>query len=303
MSEEEDKKRGVRLLLDSAMSFQQRLPMLEIVYDRFVRLFSTNLRAYTSGTVEVEVEKLDYMRFQDYIDSLSAVMLAIFKPVEWGNFGLISMDNSLIYSLVEILFGGMKSEMMDEEDVNQRTYTTIESGIIRSLVDMVLKDISSAFDPVTPTTFQLDRLESNPKFATIVRPDDILNVLSLKIAIGERHGRMEFVLPCTTYEPVKKILRQSFIGNQGGKDPTWLRHWKHEILESIVNLEVLLDGKAMGLKSVLELKVGDVIVLDKLANEDLKILVNKKLVSTGKLGKLGDKVAINFSDVVNVLGE
>src|SRR5215471_15340037 len=90
---------GIRAIIDSAMVSYERLPMLEIVFDRLVRLLTTSLRNFTSDNVEVSLDRITSVRFGDYLNSIPLpAILAVFRAEEWDNFGLFTVDSSLIYS-------------------------------------------------------------------------------------------------------------------------------------------------------------------------------------------------------------
>ena len=95
-------KSGVRAIINSALVSYERLPMLEIVFDRLVRLMTTSLRNFTSDNVEVSLDRITSVRFGDYMNSIPLpAVLCVFKAVEWENFGLATVDSSLIYSIIE----------------------------------------------------------------------------------------------------------------------------------------------------------------------------------------------------------
>ncbi len=292
-------KSGIEVLIEKALNSHTRLPMLEIVYDRFVRVISNSLRNYTSFTVDVDIDKISISRFGEYIDAVpNPTMIAAIKAVEWDNFGLVVIESSLIYTFIDILFGGRK--VPQSLKVEGRPYTSIEQNIVQTITEIILNDLSSSFEPVTPVTFQLDRLESNPKFAMIVRPEDVVNHLSLKVKMDNREGKIDIIFPYATIEPAKKILSKSFMGERGSKDPSWLRHFEHEISHSKIVAEVILNGKTSSLKEALNMKVGNTLVLDILANDELCMKVSGLKVATGKLGRINDKMAIQLSDSINI---
>ena len=100
---------GVMALINSALVNYERLPMLDIVFDRLVRLMSTSLRNLTSDNVEVSLDQVSTVRFGDYMNSIPLpAMLALFKAEEWDNGGLMMVDSALIYSIVDVLLGGRK---------------------------------------------------------------------------------------------------------------------------------------------------------------------------------------------------
>ena len=86
---------GIRAIINSAMVSYERLPMLEIVFDRLVRLMTTTLRNFTSDNVEVSLDRITSVRFGDYLNSIPLpAMLAVFKAEEWDNYGLVTVDSS-----------------------------------------------------------------------------------------------------------------------------------------------------------------------------------------------------------------
>ena len=164
-----DENSGIRAIIDSAMVSYERLPMLEIVFDRLVRLMTTSLRNFTSDNVEVSLDRITSVRFGDYLNSIPLpCVLSVFKAEEWENFGLFTVDSSLIYSIIDVLLGGRRGQASLR--IEGRPYTTIETNLVKRLVEVVLADAEQAFRPLSPVTFTIDRLETNPRFAAISRP-------------------------------------------------------------------------------------------------------------------------------------
>ena len=99
--------------------------MLEIVFDRLVRLMTTSLRNFTSDNVEVSLDRITSVRFGDYLNSIPLpAILSVFKAEEWDNFGLLTVNSSLIYSIIDVLLGGRRGQTAVR--VEGRPYTTIE---------------------------------------------------------------------------------------------------------------------------------------------------------------------------------
>jgi flagellar motor switch protein FliM len=160
---------GIQAIINSGMVSYERLPMLEVVFDRLVRVMSTSLRNLTSDNVEVSLDSITSIRFGDYLNSIPLpAMLGVFKAEEWDNYGLAVIDSSLIYSIVDVLLGGRRGTAAMR--IEGRPYTTIERNLVERLVAVVLADLTAAFDPLSPVTFRAERLETNPRFATIARP-------------------------------------------------------------------------------------------------------------------------------------
>src|SRR5262245_18670419 len=192
-SEIEDKT-GIRAIVNSALVSYERLPMLEIVFDRLVRLMTTSLRNFTSDNVEVSLDNITSIRFGDYLNSIPVpAILAVCQAEELGNYGLFTVDSNLIYSIVDVLLGGRRGTAAMR--IEGRPYTTIERTLVQRMIEVILGDLKQAFEPVTPVTFTLDRLETNPRFAAISRPANAAILVKLRIDMEDRGGRIEMMLP------------------------------------------------------------------------------------------------------------
>src|ERR1019366_5134016 len=151
---------GIRAIINSALVSYERLPMLEIVFDRLVRLMTTSLRNFTSDNVEVSLDRITSVRFGDYLNSIPLpAILAVFKAEEWDNFGLATVNSSLIYSIIDVLLGGRLGQSTVR--VEGRPYTTIETNLVKRMIEVILADAELAFKPLSPVKFNIDRIESN----------------------------------------------------------------------------------------------------------------------------------------------
>src|SRR6185312_11991262 len=130
---------GMQQIISSGLVSYERLPMLEIVFDRLVRIMSTSLRNFTSDNVEVSIDNILSLRFGDYLNSIPLpAMLAVFKAEEWDNYGLMVVDSSMIYSIVDVLLGGRRGTAAMR--IEGRPYTTIERTLVERLITVVLAD-------------------------------------------------------------------------------------------------------------------------------------------------------------------
>ena len=160
---------GIQAIINSALVSYERLPMLEVVFDRLVRLMSTSMRNFTSDNVEVSLDSIASVRFGDYLNGVPLpAMLSVIRAEQWDNYILITVDSALIYSVVDVLLGGRRGTAAMR--IEGRPYTTIERSLVERMVQVILTDLGAAFEPLSPVTFRFDRLETNPRFATISRP-------------------------------------------------------------------------------------------------------------------------------------
>jgi flagellar motor switch protein FliM len=277
--------------LNSALVSYERLPMLEVVFDRLVRMMTTSLRNFTSDNVEVSLDDILSQRFGDYLNSIPLpAMLTVFKAEEWDNFGLMTVDSSMIYSIVDVLLGGRRGTAAMR--VEGRPYTTIERTLVERMIHVVLADLSAAFDPLSPVTFRFDRLETNPRFATISQPSNAAIVARLRIDMEDRGGRLEILIPFATLEPVRELLLQMFMGEKFGRDSIWETHLAEEMWITEVDLEAVLDTQIMPLSRALSLKVGSKMLLNATPESPIILRCGDQPMLIGKMGRKGNNIAI-----------
>ncbi|MCB1885399.1 MAG: flagellar motor switch protein FliM, partial [Geminicoccaceae bacterium] len=209
-------RRGLLSLVNRRGVTYERLPMLEVVLDRLERMLTTSARHFTAENVDVGLETIGAQRFGDYLDSVPLpAMISVFRAVEWDDFGLVAVDGPLIYAIVDVLLGGRRGA--GGSRVEGRPYTTIETALIERLVRLLLRDLAQAFTPVAPVEFRFERMETNPRFAAITRPNNACVVFRLRLEMERRGGCVTFVLPYATLEPARDRLLQGFMGEKFGR--------------------------------------------------------------------------------------
>ncbi|MGI4955343.1 MAG: flagellar motor switch protein FliM [Janthinobacterium lividum] len=284
---------GIERIVESGLISYERLPMLEIVFDRLVRSLSSSLRNFTSDNVEVEIDNIQSLRFGNYLNSLPLpAMLAVFKAEEWDNYGLVVIDSALIYSIVDVLLGGRHGAAIMR--IEGRPYTTIERTLIERLIEVVLTELGASFEPLTPINFRFERLEVNPRFATISRLSNAAVLVRLRVDMEDRGGRLELLLPYATLEPVRELLLQQFMGERFGRDRIWETHLAEELWETEVKLEAVLDEQVLPLSRVMNLAIGDNIVLSARPGATVLIRCGAVPLFEAAVGRRQNQVAVRI---------
>jgi len=282
---------GIQALINSALVSYERLPMLDIIFDRMVRMMSTSLRNFTSDNIEVSLDNITSVRFGDYLNSIPLpAMLAVFRAEEWDNYGLMTVDSSLIYSIVDVLLGGRRGTAAMR--IEGRPYTTIEQTLVERMIAVVLKDMSAAFEPLSPVNFTFDRLETNPRFATIARPPNAAILVKLRIDMEDRGGRLELLYPYATLEPVRELLLQRFMGEKFGRDSIWETHLATELWSADLQLDAILGEQTMSLREVMNFEVGQTIVFNIRPEEKVEMRCGDQSMTWGRMGRSGKQLAI-----------
>ena len=286
---------GIRAIINSALVSYERLPMLEVVFDRLVRLLSTSLRNFTSDNVEVSLDSITSIRFGDYLNSIPLpAILSVFRAEEWDNYGLITVDSALIYSIVDVLLGGRRGTAAMR--IEGRPYTTIERTLVGRMVNVVLADMAAAFEPLSPVTFIFDRLETNPRFATIGRAANAAILVKLRVDMEDRGGRIEILLPYATLEPIRELLLQMFMGEKFGRDTIWENHLATELWFTDVAIEAVLDEQIMSLHDVMNFEVGNTLMLNTTPESTIVLRCGDVPLMRGRMGRVGSTISIEVDE-------
>jgi flagellar motor switch protein FliM len=286
-----------RMLLSGVVAYE-RLPMLEIVFDRLVRGMSTSLRNFTSDNVEVMFRGLSSLRFGDYLESIpNPSILGVFKAEQWDNYGLLMVDAPLIYSMVDVLLGGRSTSTA--APATGRAFTMIERQLVERMVDVVLRDLSDAFAPLTEVRFHFDRLEVIGRFATISRPSNAAALASLHVNMDGRGGAMQILLPYATLEPVRELLLQQYMGETLGRDSIWETHLAEEMMKTDIVLDAVLDEQIMDFESILALRVGDTLPLNVSPGTLLQLRCGPISMFEGRTGRRGTRLAVLIDRVLS----
>ncbi|NQU56298.1 MAG: flagellar motor switch protein FliM [Rhodospirillales bacterium] len=282
---------GIKAIINSALVSYERLPMLEVVFDRLVRMMTTSLRNFTSDNVEVTLDNITSVRFGDYLNSIPLpAMISVINAEEWENYCLMTVDSALIYSIVDVLLGGRRGTAALR--IEGRPYTTIERNLVERMIHVVLSDLSAAFDPVSPVNFRFDRLETNPRFATVARPANAAIMARFRIDMEDRGGKIELVIPYATLEPVRNLLLQMFMGEKFGRDAIWETHLATTLWNTDISVDAVLDEQMMGLSEVMNLKVGSQIVFGCGEDPEVELRCGGLSIVRGRMGHKGNNIAI-----------
>lgn len=293
-------KGGIRGIINSALVSYERLPMLEIVFDRLVRLMTTSLRNFTSDNVEVSLDHISSIRFGDYLNSIPLpAVLAVFRAEQLDNYGLMTVDSNLIYSIVDVLLGGRRGTTAMR--IEGRPYTTIERMLVTRMVDVILDDMKAAFAPLKQVDFELDRIETNPRFAAIARPANAAIMIKMRIDMEDRGGRVELLLPYATLEPIRKMLIQQFMGEKFGRDNIWEGHLATELWSTEMQVEAVIDELPLPLGDIINMKVGQTVFLNTPPDSPIELRCGQVSLTRGRMGRVGRGIAVRVDQPLSAV--
>ncbi len=290
---------GILALIGAVASAPARLPMLETAFERLEQQLRASLRGLGGGAVEVEVEPLEAARLGQHLASLPGrAIVASFEAADWGGKGFVVADGALVGLAVDLFLGGSGPAAPVAEG---RRHTAIETALAERLIRLLLEELGRALAPVAPTRLELGRIETDPRFLALDRPADGCALARVRVALGERRGVLEIVLPHGTLEPARGRLAQPFAGDRQGHDPVWARHLAQRLWEAGIALEAILEPQALSLREALALEVGSVLPLAASPDATVALRHAGRTIATGKLGRVGERVALRIEE--RLLGE
>ena len=242
-----------------------RMPVLEIVNDRFSRLCTNALSNSLRKRVELNPLSIDMTKFGDFMRSLPVpTSINIFKMDPLRGNAIAVVDARLVFALVESFFGGQGSQ----PKIEGREFTRIEQAIVEKVIKIVLHNMEESWRPVHDISLELVRSEINPQFAAIVPPSDVVVVITFEVELDTALGSMIICLPYATIEPIRSKLHASFQTERLEVDHAWVARLKERLLETPIELKVHFGSTTITGNQLLRMQVGDVLVLDK-DQEDL----------------------------------
>lgn len=290
-------KSGLRAVIESRVVSHARLPMLEVVCERMVRSFATSMRNLTSDAIEVSLDEIASVRFGDFMNRVPLPsMLGVFKVPAWQDYGLVTVEAGLIYAVVDALLGGRKGGA--PRKIEGRAFTTIETTLVSKIIDLVLREFSTAFEPIAPVSMELERIETSPRFAAIAGPTNVASAATFAVDMDGRGGKFTIVLPFATLEPVRGKLTQRFMGEKLGGDTTWRDHMRSEILKTEVEICTVLGEREMGIAEINSLKVGQTIAFDVTPDDPFEVSCGGVPLARAQIGRQRNHVAIGIVSTI-----
>ncbi|MCC7202985.1 MAG: flagellar motor switch protein FliM [Nitrospirae bacterium] len=259
-----------------------RMPTLEIISERFSRLFQVSMSVTLKKMVEVNMASVELMKFGEFMKHIPLpACINVFRMDPLKGFSLLVVDPRVIYLLVDNLFGG---KAQTHVKIEGRDFTQIEHRLIKKIVTLCLQDIEKAWRPVHPVSVQFSRTEINPQFASIVTPTEIVIVIAFNIEVEGVPGKLQVCIPYPCIEPIKEKLQAGYQSDNYEVDTKWMERFKQQLADCSLNISVELGGTTIKIKDVLNLSVGDILILDKPADENITASIEGKPRYSGRPG-------------------
>lgn len=271
-----------------------RMPTLEMINERFARLFRIGLFNMMRRTPELTVIGMELQKFNEYTHSLyvpTSLSLIRIKPLRGT--ALFVFEPKLVFAVVENFFGG---DGRYATKIEGREFTPTEMRVIQLLIRQAFVDLREAWSPVMPLEFEYMQSEVNPHFANIVAPSEIVVVSKFRIELDGGGGDLHVTMPYSMIEPIREQLDAGVQSDRADKDERWSTALREQIKDAEVDLETELARTSISLRKLMSLKPGDIIPINMPKTIDL--CVDGLPLFRGNFGVNNGHNAVRITEVV-----
>jgi len=248
-----------------------RMPTLDIIHDRFIRLFRVTLSNSLRKMANLSVNSTGPLKFSEFMNSLplpSCLNILRLDPLRGA--AVMVIESKLLYALVDSFFGGNDVPFTKIEG---KDFTPIEIKIARRVVLSAIDDLEKAWEPVYPLKIGYSRTEINPQFVAVVPPSDVVIATTFDVELEKVSGTIKIIIPYSTLEPIKSKLSVGFQSEQLEVDYIWIHRIKEQIMQTDANIQIKLGTAEITVHDLANLEPGDIIQLNHDATKPLDVLV------------------------------
>ena len=236
-----------------------RMPTLEMINERFARLFRVSLYNLLRRSPEISVSPVGVKKFSEYVHTLHVpTNLNIVKINPFRGMALIVLDPKLVFAVVDNFFGGTGRHAK----IEGREFTATEQRIIHMMLRSVFADLHEAWSHIANIEVDYIQSEINPHFANIVSPSEIVVVTTFHVELDGGGGELHVTMPYGMIEPLREILDSGMASDRVEKDERWMLTLREEIEDAEVELTTLLGRTSVTLGELINLKPGDILSCD-----------------------------------------
>ncbi len=275
---------------------KEHLRTLEIIFEHYGRLLSTNLPVYLRKNVQISVTSSETVTFSEFSNALSnPVILSIvnFAPLS-GNI-IMELSLNVGFAIIDRMLGGQGNALE-----RPREFSEIEMAILEKILIVCMQLLREPWKNVIEINPVLDRIETNPQFAQIIAPSDMIAIVTLNIRIGEVDGLMNICLPYFTLESIMDNLNTKFWYStmQENPDENYQEHLESLVKRVNVPLRAILGTSSISVNDFMNLQIGDIIRLDSEVGSDLTVYVGNIKKFTAVPGSSKEKYAVQVTSVL-----
>ncbi|MBP5296270.1 MAG: flagellar motor switch protein FliM, partial [Bacteriovoracaceae bacterium] len=246
-----------------------RMPILEIIYERFIRSFRVSLSNALRKISTVSMISTDLLKFGEFVNTLpTPSCMCILRFNELRGPAIIVFESKLAYAIIDSFFGGTDRPFTKVEG---KEFTQIELSFMKNIMDTAIADLEEAWAPVHRVDAQYLRTEINPQFVGVVPPSDVVIATTLEVEFESASGTIIIIIPYSTIEPIKQKLSSSFQTDNEMVDSIWTQAINTHVRDVPATITVKLGTTEMSVGDLINLQVGDVIPLKQKVSDEVAV--------------------------------
>ncbi len=248
-----------------------RMPILEIIYERFIRSFRVSLSNSLRKISTISMISTDLLKFGEFVNTLPIPScMCILRFNELRGPALMVFESKLAYAIIDSYFGGTDRPFTKIEG---KEFTSIELSFMKKVMDMAIADLEEAWTPVHRIDATYLRTEINPQFVGVVPPSDVIIATTLEVEFESASGTIMVVVPYSTIEPIKQKLSSSFQTDNEMADTIWTTSMNKHVKAANAELIAKLGIAQMTVGDLVNLEVGDIIPLNQEASGEIPLSI------------------------------
>ena len=277
---------------------KEQIRTVSIMHETFARLTTTSLSAQLRSLVHVHVASVDQLTYEEFIRSIpTPTTLAVINMDPLKGNAVLEIDPAITFSMIDRLFGGTGQGAKVSRDL-----TDIEQSVMEGIIVRILANMREAWTQVIDLRPRLGQIETNPQFAQIVPPSEMVVLVTLETKVGEEEGMMNFCIPYLTIEPIISKLSSQFWFSSVRRSSTtqYLGTLKEKLSDVDMDVVAEIGTINMPIRDVLALRVGDVVRLSTVrVGDPLSLSVGNKKKFYCQPGVVGKKMAVQIIEKID----
>lgn len=276
---------------------KDQIRTVQMMHETFARLTTTALSAKLRAMVSVHVQSVDQLTYEEFIRSIpNPTTLSLINMDPLKGSAILEVDPSITFTIIDRLFGGA-----GEHAKLTRELTDIEMSVVEGIIVHILGNLREAWSTVIDLRPRLGTIETNPQFAQIVPPNEMVMLITLETKIGESEGMMNLCIPYITIEPIiQKLSAQYWFSSIRRGESEVNRTMIQSRLDNVaVQISVEIGTVNLGFKDIMNLKVGNIIKMpNTTVREEFTFKVEERAKFKCRPGRIGSRLAVQIGEPV-----
>ncbi len=274
---------------------KEQLRAFRGIHDKMARNLSSQISSIMRSIVEIQLHSVDQMTYGEFLMSLpSPTSFNVFSMKPLDGSGVLEINPSIAFPMIDRLLGGN-----GEPYENTREFSDIELSLLDTILRHIMQNLKEAWAPITEIFPSIDAKESSPSVIQIVAQNEIVIMVVMEIIIGHSNGMMNICYPVISLESIlSRLASRDFMLSETSSKKSRNKELQVLIGGAVVNVSAILGNARLSMKEILDLKSGDIIRLDRVADDMVVVNIDDRDKYVGEIGLQRYRKTIKIKDVI-----